>query len=47
MLTADRMEIYQILQMPSTNGIGTYLGCTNIDKEKKDPQDFEEVKRRI
>lgn len=34
-LNTDKKETSQILHIPSTNGIGTYCGCINIDQKEK------------
>lgn len=43
-LNADKKEISQIIQVPSIDAIGTYLGCMNVDQERKTKQFFDEVK---
>lgn len=43
---ALKTEITDILQITSTNSIGTYLGCLNIDK-RRTKADLEEIRCRI
>lgn len=43
MSNVDKKEQTQILQIPSTEEIDTYLGCRK-DQKRRTRQDFEEVK---
>lgn len=46
-LHTDKRDIEQFLQINSSNSIKTYMGCSNIEKQRRTIGDFDDTKRRL